>query len=209
MSYKRINYILSQINETDKVLDIGADHGFVPIFLFKKYPKIVADASDVNKKPLAIAKANIQKEKLTKKINLFLSDGVKDVDITKYNTFVIAGMGGNEISKIIKQKKLKAKLILHPTSNYQKLRKILSSNGYKIIKETIIKERNIFNVIIIAIPGFQYLTKKNQYLGPLLRKENSQDVEDYYQNTLNHNEKLFIKTNKKQFKKNSKYLKNK
>lgn len=207
MSYKRLKFIVSLINETNKVIDIGTDHCFVPILLLKKYSKILVDASDVNINPLNIAKKNLEKEKLNKKVNLYLSDGLKNIDIHKYDTFIIAGMGGNEISKIIEQKKVKGRFIFHPTANPELVRKSLWKNGYKITNEFIIKERNIFNLIIEATNGYKIIRKKDQYIGPILKTKNDIDVKDYFLNIEKKNNELFKITNNKKFLRLFKYTK--
>ena len=189
MKHKRIDKIVSLVDKNDKVLDIGTDHGFVPIFLYKRGITTDIIAVDNHDKPLQSAIDNIKRSDLEGKIEIYKSDGVKSVkNLKEVDTIIIAGLGGNTISKILGEKnsegdKIKAKLILHPTNNETSLRKNLSKLNYKIIKEELICENNVMSIIIKAKKvNFNYSSPKNQFLGPKLKKLLFEDenVEKYY-----------------------------
>ena len=101
MISKRIKYISSFIDKDDKVLDIGTDHALLPIYLYENNITNLVDGSDISDKVLENAKQNISNHKLDNKICLYLSDGTKNIDVAKYNTFVITGMGFYTIKNIL------------------------------------------------------------------------------------------------------------
>lgn len=208
MPYKRLKFIASLINENDRVLDVGTDHALIPIFLHKKFPNIKIDVSDINKNPLNVAKKNIEKVNLQEKINLFLSNGVSNIDIDGYNVIIIAGFGGLEISKIITQKNYKGKYILQPTNNFNLLKKTLKKNNFKIFNEFLIKEKNVFNIIIISekrnLKNYFYLNKNKNFW----KKENS-EVDEYLIQKLNHYNYLYNKSKNFKYKKYYKNIKRK
>ena len=195
MKYKRFEAIISFVGKNDYVLDIGTDHALVPILLFKKGITENIIAIDNSDKPLEQAKKNLLENKLEKKIDLLKSEGYFEVKkLYDVDTIIIAGIGGKNISNIISSRniegdKTKAKLILHPTNNDLYLRNTLRNEGYRIIDEKLIKENNICSIIIVAkkdIRGY-LLTSKNQFLGPILKKDVyfNEEVRNYYEKRQN------------------------
>ena len=160
MVSKRIRFISSLININDKVLDIGTDHAFLPIYLIKNNITTIADGSDLSSNVLKSANENVRKYSLEDNIKLFLSDGIKSIDISKYNTFVIAGMGFHTIKEILSNGNLKNinKMIIQSNNNYEELRKFVNKIGYRIIKDYYIQDKNKTYLILLIQKGKQQLT---------------------------------------------------
>ena len=135
---KRLSAVATLIKDNKITADIGTDHASLPIYLVKQGRAKKVYASDINEGPLNIAKKNIEAEGLTEKIEVFLSDGLKNVP-KDAQEIAIAGMGGKLISIILEDapftKDRKVGLILQPMSDAKSLRRYLYENGYKIIKE--------------------------------------------------------------------------
>ncbi len=187
--HKRLKRIVELIDYNSKVLDIGTDHGYVPIYLINERKTNIADCSDVADGPINIAKRNIKKYDLNLEINVFKSDGLKEIpNISKYDTFIIAGMGGKLISNILMQKKINQKLILHPTNNDLNLRKTLQKLNYKITHEEILKEGKIYNLIIKAEKKkfVSKLSKRKLFMGPKLIKSFDPEVFEFYERKNEH-----------------------
>ena len=66
----RLEAVANYVDDNSKVIDIGCDHGFLSIFLAKKYDNIRIIASDINENALNNAISNINKMHLQN--NLFL-----------------------------------------------------------------------------------------------------------------------------------------
>ena len=134
----RLNAVAKLIEDNKIVADIGTDHASLPIFLVKEGRCKKVYAADINTGPLEIAKKNIAAADLSDKIEVFLSDGLKNVP-KDAEEIAIAGMGGELISEIIDAapftKSKKVGLILQPMSKASFLRKYLYENGYYIVKE--------------------------------------------------------------------------
>ncbi len=211
--HKRLKRIVELIDYNSKVLDIGTDHGFVPIYLINERKTNIADCSDVADGPINIAKRNIKKYDLNLDINIFKSDGLKNIDnINKYDTFVVAGMGGKLISNILLQKKINQKLILHPTNNELYLRKTLKKLKYKIVHEEILKEGKIHNLIIVAKKSklIINLSQRKLFMGPKLMKSFEPEVFEFYERKKIHLESIIEKDQKnKNIKKEVKFLQRK
>ncbi|MGI5892957.1 MAG: tRNA (adenine(22)-N(1))-methyltransferase [Candidatus Merdivicinus sp.] len=126
------------VTDGGKILDIGTDHGYLPIWLVKNGRSREAIAADVNSKPLESAAENIRAEGLQEKIQTCLTDGMDGIDLGDVSDIVIAGMGGMLIAEILERHLPLAgkNLILQPMTQAPFLRKWLCENGFEIAAET-------------------------------------------------------------------------
>lgn len=170
---KRLLKCADMITPGAKVADIGTDHAYLPIYLVLKEKISSAIASDLREGPLQNAKCNIEKYHLEKIIKTRLSDGLKNISETEADEIVIAGMGGNLISQILKEctwknKKIK-KFILQPMKYENNLRTYLASEGYKVEEEYAVEcENKIYVVMKASYTGIPYiLSDVEKYIGLL------------------------------------------
>ena len=192
---KRLERVASYVPDNSSIIDVGCDHALLDIYLYNKRKNIKIIASDINEKPLSIARENIKKYGLEDKIKVILNDGIKNIP-DYIDTIVISGMGGVLISDILSDKnnlKNIKNLILCPNNDFPIVRKTLNKNGFKIIKEELLTEKNITYLIIKAIPG--KVKKTNYFFGSLNNKD--LEVIYYYTKLLNTNTNIFKKLPKK------------
>ncbi len=135
----RLKTIIDVMDKCNNFVDVGTDHGYVPIFAVKHGICESAVASDINLGPVERAKKNIQNEGLTQKIYCRKGPGLSTVGKDEVEAAVIAGMGGNLIRDILtedldKIKKMKF-IIVQPAQNPEILREYLYTNKFDIIKE--------------------------------------------------------------------------
>ena len=150
---ERIRTIGDFILEGEKLADIGADHGYLELYLLSKYNDIFIKAIENKRGPYSILERNL---KDYKNVKLSLSDGLDDVN-DDISTLVLAGMGGLNIKKIIDKhvKKLDfiKKIVVDAHRDIDVVRKTLTSYGYIISKEVLVYEDNKFYVINEFIKG--------------------------------------------------------
>ncbi len=134
------------------LLDVGTDHGYLPIWLMKQGKIRGAIASDVNLNPLISAKMNIQAAGLSEKIDTRLADGLSGIDLTEVTDIAIAGMGGMLIGDILEARSPLAgkHLILQPMTQAPYLRRWLCRNGYAISAESPAEAGGKFYAVISA-----------------------------------------------------------
>ena len=89
-----------------------------------------------------------------------LCDGLAAVASDEADTVIVAGMGGEVITDIIKNcewlKDKSKTLILQPTTSSEFLREFLCKNGFKILSETPVKENNkLYSVILTKFTNSQ------------------------------------------------------
>lgn len=133
---KRLQMIYDMIPQTEKMCDIGTDHGKLPVHCVKTGKTKYALACDLRKGPLSSCKALVDREGLRDRITTLLSDGfmsISDADFKSVGCFVLAGMGGELIQKIITDRLCTSYMILQPQSAVHELVTFLLQNGYDII----------------------------------------------------------------------------
>ncbi len=157
MNSKRLQGIASLITINNKVIDIGTDHGYLPIYLVKEKNFKNVACSDISLDVLEGTKKNIQKYNLESKIAVYLSDGFINLPKT-YDTAVLSGMGFYTIKKILEYNKLPRELIICCHNNLDMLRSFMQKIGYKIIKEVVVYEKGKYYVIIKYQKGIDNLT---------------------------------------------------
>ena len=99
----RLKDVASLVNNCNCVADVGTDHGYLALYLVQNKICNTAYATDVAVGPLNSAIENIKKYQLEDKIKTILCDGLKKVN-NDVNGIVIAGMGGNLMVDILKNR---------------------------------------------------------------------------------------------------------
>lgn len=96
---KRLDVIARSVPVGSNAVDVGADHGYLAIYLKKSGIAKKVIACDINQLPLNNAKENALKYDAD--IELVLSDGLEKIDPAFAETIIIAGMGAEVICGII------------------------------------------------------------------------------------------------------------
>jgi len=176
----RLKSMVDYIPEGEKLVDIGTDHAYLPIYATKE--KIVKKviAGEVNVGPFKRAKAHIEQQNLTDLIDVRLGNGLDVLGDNEATILTIAGMGGNLIVDILtlgysKLSSIK-RMILQPMGGEAYLRGWLCENSFTIIAEKILKEHDTIYEIIVAEPSSEkvYLSTDELKFGPFLVKEKNQ-----------------------------------
>ena len=174
---KRLEKIATFVDDGANIVDIGCDHALLDIYLVLNRKNIKVVASDVNKNALNNALNNIKKYKLTDKINTVLSNGLDSIDVTGLDTIIRSGMGTHTMVGILYNNLSKLKnidtIILQSNNDVDFLRKKLTSIGYYIEQEALVKDKKIIYTIIKFKKGHKFYSYKELYFGPCLLKENS------------------------------------
>lgn len=163
----RLKSIVNMVPKESLVVDIGTDHGFVPVYLIENKICNYIIASDVNIGPLNIAKEYIKSKNLTEKIETRLGSGLKVLDPNEVDVAIIAGMGGILIADILEASREVAKsipfFILQPMTASDKLREYLYDNGYSIINEKLSRESDRVYEILLVKHGQDKITDSIYY----------------------------------------------
>ena len=141
---KRLEKIAAYIQSGVGIIDVGTDHGYLPVALCQRGYEGNIIASDINEAPLELAKKNARHAGVDDKIKFLLSDGLDDCDGDKIDTIVIAGMGGDTICGILDRSEWymdsRYKLIFQPMTKAEILRYWLVNNGFGICDEALVQD---------------------------------------------------------------------
>ena len=183
--YKRLETILSFVEQGAIVADIGTDHAQLPILLVERNICNKVYACDEKKGPLSIAEENIKSKGLSDKIETILSDGFAHIPMD-IDMAVIAGMGYYTAKMILENAQnrlyLLNKIIVQINVDSHLMRNWINENHYTILEEKYVNERNKDYEIIsftTQIEGKE-LSEEEIYLGPKLMKEKSEEILAYY-----------------------------
>ena len=112
-----------------KVADIGTDHGYLAMELYKRDKRRTVIAADKNAGPCQAASHTLAEAGLTECIQVRQGDGLKALAVGEADTVCIAGMGGKLISDILSaEPEVLAGLsclVLQPQNAYSLLRRWL------------------------------------------------------------------------------------
>lgn len=167
----------------DTLLDVGTDHGFLPIYALKNGLVSNAIASDVNEQPLLNASTNIIKSNLS--IETILYDGIP---VTKADVISVCGMGGELIIEILEKSLCNARnlkrLILAPNTDSYMVREYICNNGFILVDEAIIKDKNHYYEVLVLEKGNKNYSPKDLYFGPFLLKKKNKEFKEKYMKKL-------------------------
>lgn len=201
----RLNKIAEKVTTNGIVADIGTDHAYIPIFLYKNNKIKSAIACDISKGSLQKANINISKYNLSNYIETRLSNGLEKIHLEdNVDTIIIAGMGGmlmiDILQKGIEIAKNCNKLILQPQKDIPEVRKFLHQNNFIIEDEDMIIDENKFYNIIVAINNFGTENQMFDYREYLFGKSNIDKkcpiLKEYILNELNIMENIINKLEK-------------
>lgn len=182
----RLDVLFELVESGELFADIGCDHGYIAERVLKenKFEKVII--SDISKKSLQ--KAVELLKPYGDRVTAVVSDGFENIELLP-DEVMIAGMGGEEIVKIISNaKSLPKRLVLAPQKNSDKVRELLVNLGYKILKDFTFKDKNKFYDAIKAVEAEEEFEdySQNEYL---YGRDNLKEMPDAFK------EKLTIEMN--------------
>ena len=185
MDSARLEVICKMLRPSPLTADIGCDHGFVSLYASKNCGGRVI-ASDISEGSLKKAQELLKDCKNAKTL---LSNGFDAYD-ERVTQAVISGMGGRLIIDILSRIDYRPDLVLGAQHNAKELREYLITNGYKIVEDECVFDRDKFYEIIRAEEGESeelddlaltygvFYKRKNPHLLRYLKQEKAK-VEGY------------------------------
>ncbi len=167
---KRLQAVADMVCGPCRLLDVGTDHGYVPIYLVQAGIASRALAMDVNRGPLQKAEENIAAWHLEDRIATRLSDGLAAFEHGEADSLVIAGMGGLLMRDILAAGRSEGKLsgfkemILQPQSDMDVVRRTLHGWGYYIDREDMVIDAGKYYTVLHVVAGQQKFDHPLEYL---------------------------------------------
>ena len=187
MDIKLSNRLLSVYNfipEGARVIDVGTDHGYIPVRLALEGKAKSIVASDIRSGPLEGAHFSAEKFGVAHKINFVLADGLSGIDGETADCVLIAGMGGETIVRILEAapwtKDAGKTLVLQPQSKSPELCVWLSENGYTVSDAALAEDNGKYYVTLKAVGGHEvYASKAALFVHPWLLKKGDPLLPEY------------------------------
>ena len=167
---KRLISLLRKIPQGKGIIDVGTDHGYIPVFLASNgYPGNII-ASDINSAPLKTGMLNAEAAGVEDRISFIHCNGLEKCPNRDIDTILIAGMGGDTICGILDRDEWVMDeaylLILQPMSKAEVLRYWLVNNGFEIKSEDLCEEGGrIYQIITSRFDGFSELNDAELFMG--------------------------------------------
>ena len=176
---KRLLDIINILDKDKKIIDVGTDHGLVPLYLAKN--KISSDitATDISGSSLQKLVDKLDDD-LRKVIKTKVTDGFKGLEPEDEQVAIIAGMGANTIIDIINDSLNFSKnldyLILASNVNTYELRHFLNDHGFYIEKDFLSYENRKYYDILKVYYGKNQDLSFEEYFYGLTDIENRSDL---------------------------------
>lgn len=165
------------------VADVGADHGYLSIYLLQKGIASRVLATDIREKPLEKAKANASRFGVSERMRFFCTPGLRGVP-RDFDTLVCAGMGADTMISILREapwlKNGRYRLILQCQSAANDLRRYLWQSGWNITREIPVEDgKFLYTVLETRFGEAVALTPGQEYAPPVLLASESPLLRPY------------------------------
>lgn len=191
----RLQAVADFVPPASSVADIGTDHGYLAIELFKINSTRRVIAADLNAGPCQAARRTISEAGFSEVIEVRQGDGLAALTPSEVDTVCIAGMGGKLEADILEARpdvtaKLQC-LVLQPQNGFEYLRGWLYDHNWHIEDERLSKVDGRVYQIIKAIQGQKEpLTEAEFILGPVLIKKRPVLFAEHVQNNIEQLDKI-------------------
>ena len=180
---KRMHAIVRYIEPGRGMIDVGTDHGYLPVWMATHGYRGNIIAADIHEAPLQKARETAGKAGVADRMVFQLCDGLDQCPPEAVDTIVIAGMGGDMICRILDRAEWcmdrQYKLILQPMTKSEVLRYWLVYNEFEILNEELVPEGGaLYQLIVARFGGSTRLNDGELFLG---KKELCSDWDLYEQ----------------------------
>ena len=173
----RLRCIADYVRPGDRVIDVGTDHAYIPIWLLQEGICDRVTATDLRSGPLQNAAKDAEKYGVAESLTLLLGDGLACCAPDSADTIIIAGMGGETIMGILEAAPwvFSRRLILQPQTKQPELRAWLRKRGLAIRDASLAYDAGRIYLIWLVEAGEmelcgavdpQLLTKRDPLLRP-------------------------------------------
>ena len=167
---RRLNCIADHVALGTGLIDVGTDHGYLPLELIRRHYPGKLYASDINPGPLNAARHSAEAAGLSDRIGFLLCDGLDACPPDRIDTIVIAGMGGDTICGILDRAEWcmdsRYSLVLQPMTRAEVLRYWLIYNEFEITAEDLVEDSGIlYSVLTARYGGHTCLKDAELYTG--------------------------------------------
>ncbi len=160
----RIVKLCSLLDKCTVFADIGCDHGYVAEYMLKNNLCEKAYITDISEKSLHKAEILLKDYIAAEKCIPIVADGLKGVP--KADFVLIAGMGGDEIVKILNNSYIPQRILIQPMKNAEKVRRYLVGRGAHLTRDfTFSDGKRYYDLISARASGGDSYTENEFFFG--------------------------------------------
>lgn len=180
----RLETVVELCPKAKVIADIGCDHGLVTAELILQNKTETVIATEKSAQCLNKAVSLADSINILQFVSFREGDGFEPT--TKHDKIkfaIIAGMGGDEIIKILEKRPKKLfDFVLQPMKDTPKLREYLVLHGFKILVDKLVKEENRYYDVIRVTKGKDSLNELELTFGKTNFTDNYEVFYDYLLN---------------------------
>lgn len=173
----RIARLCTYLDKCAVFADVACDHGYCAEYMLKNNLCEIAVISDISSKSLAKAEKLLSRYIDTGRCRAVVCDGLELID-SSVNQTLIAGIGGEEIIKILKNSYIPISFVFQPMKSARALRGYLLAAGCEITADDIFTDDKNYYFVIkggIGVSAPDYSEAELEYgrdslKNPLLRE---------------------------------------
>ena len=150
----RLMAVAGFIENGSDVADVGADHGYLPVYLAQNGLARRIIASDISPRSHKSAMNSAAIYSVSDRIKFIAAPGLAGIGESEVDTIVMAGMGGETITGILADapwtKNRGIKIIMQPQTKTDRLCSWLLDNGYALRSAALVRDKGRIYVVIVA-----------------------------------------------------------
>ena len=186
---KRLKTIADKVDKNSVIADIGCDHALLDIYLSQNKIIKKAVACDITPGVLTVALKNISLSNVSN-VDIRIGNGLDPIkEEDNIDTLILSGLGNKTIINILNNNINKLanikNIIIQSNTGFSSIRKEINKLGYKIVDETLVKEKGIIYVVIKFIKSKVKYSKKELYFGPILLNNKDELFNELLLNKIN------------------------
>ena len=164
----RLRAIADLVPPGGRLADVGTDHAYLPVYLLQRDRVPWAVATDIHPEPLERGRRTARAFGMEARISFRLCDGLSAVSAEEADTIVIAGMGGETIAAILDAVpwSREKQVLVQPMSRAEFLRPWLAGHGWRILGETLVRDKGyIYPILRLSGGEMEPLAPGEAYCG--------------------------------------------
>lgn len=192
---KRLMAVREMLEPGGTVADIGTDHAHLLICLLQEEPAARGIGVEKNPGPCRAARAAVAAHGLGGRIEIRQGDGLAPLAPGEVDQIVIAGLGGPAMAGILGARPDVLdgcrNLVLQPQNDPGRVRHFLFGRGWRIARETLVRERGRLYPVICARPGTgPDPSWQNTHIGPDLLDKRPKYLVEYIEGMIGERQRI-------------------
>ncbi len=176
---ERLSTAEQLIGKCKRLVDIGSNHGFLPVHLLQSGLCENALLCDISADALSRAQILVEKTDLQEKVEFAVTDGLNGIALQDGDAVSICGMGARTIAHIL-NRALPCPVVLQANVELKFLRRHIESIGMHIADEAIAFATGRYYVLLRAESGqAEPMSDYEAHIGPILLRKNPPLFKDY------------------------------